>query len=70
MNMDEMKSWYMSKAVWGGLIAVAAGIAGAFGLTIGQEEQAQLVDIIVVLATSAGGLLAVIGRVKATKEVK
>lgn len=68
--MDETKSWYMSKTVWGGLIAVAAGAAGAFGYTIAPDDQAQIVDAVVAVATVAGGLLAVFGRVKASKAVK
>lgn len=68
--MDETKSWYMSKTVWGGLIAVAAGAAGAFGYTIAPDDQAQIVDAVVVVATVVGGLLAVFGRVKASKAVK
>ena len=68
--MDETKSWYMSKTVWGGLIAVAAGAAGAFGYTIAPDDQAQIVDAVVVAATVVGGLLSVFGRVKASKAVK
>ena len=68
--MDETKSWYMSKTVWGGLIAVAAGAAGAFGYTIAPDDQAQIVDAVVVVATVVGGLLSVFGRVKASKAVK
>lgn len=68
--MDETKSWYMSKTVWGGLIAVAAGAAGAFGYTVAPDDQAQIVEAIVAIATVCGGLLAVFGRVKASKAVK
>lgn len=68
--MDETKSWYMSKTVWGGLIAVAAGAAGAFGYTVAPDDQAQIVEAIVAIATVGGGLLAVFGRVKASKAVK
>lgn len=68
--MDETKSWYMSKTVWGGLIAVAAGAAGAFGYTVAPDDQAQIVDAAVVVATLVGGLLSVFGRVMASKAVK
>ena len=67
--MENEKSWYLSKTVWGGLIAVAAGIAGAFGLTIAPEDQAAIADAIVVVASVGGGLLAVFGRIKASKAV-
>ena len=68
--MDETKSWYMSKSVWGGLVAVAAAGLAAFGYTVGADEQSALTDIVVAVAGGIGGLIAIVGRVKATKQVK
>ena len=62
--------WYKSKGVWGGLIAVGAAIAGAFGYMISPEDQASLSEAAVVVAGAVGGVLAVYGRVKAEKMVK
>lgn len=64
------KSWYQSKAVWGGIIAMVAGIAGAFGYSIGAEDQAVVVDSIVAGVGAVGGFLAVYGRVKASSKIK
>jgi len=64
------KKWYQSKAVWGGLIAVAAAIAGAFGYAVSPEEQASLVEAIVAIGGGVGGVLAVYGRVKADSYIK
>lgn len=65
-----MKEWYESKTVWGGLIAVGAAVAGGFGIIIDQDTQDQIAEGIVVIATAAGGLLAIYGRIKADSEIK
>lgn len=68
--MEDTKKWYMSKSVWGGMIAVVAAVAGAFGYMLSPEDQASLTDAAVVVAGAVGGVLAVYGRVKAEKMVK
>jgi len=64
------KKWYESKTVWGGLIAVGAAAAGAFGIVIDADTQDQIAECIVVIATAAGGLLAIYGRIKADREIR
>lgn len=65
----EAKKWWESKAVWGGIVAVLAGASGLFGITLGADEQAQVADAAMAIASAVGGLLAVYGRVKADKKV-
>jgi hypothetical protein len=67
--MDSMKNWYQSKTVWGALIAVAASILQVAGLEVGLEDQAQLSDIAVTLVGAVGGLLALYGRLVATRGI-
>lgn len=64
------KKWYQSKAVWGGLIAVLAAVAGAFGVDIGAEEQSLLADHALELVGAVGGVLAIYGRIKADGRIK
>lgn len=64
------KKWWESKAVWGGLIAVGAAAAGAFGIVIDVDTQDQIAECVVVAATAIGGLLAIYGRVKAEQQIK
>ena len=66
----DTKAWYTSKAVWGGLIAVGASIAGGFGVVVGADTQGQIADFIVIGVGAVGGLLAIYGRVKAGKTIK
>jgi len=70
----EDKRWWMSRGVWGGIVAAAAGIAGAvWGVTLTADEQAHMVDLIVPLASAgsavAGGIAAIVGRVRAKKRI-
>jgi hypothetical protein len=67
---DAVKPWWASKGVWGGLVAVAAGVAGAFGYVVSPEDQATVVEGIVALVGIFGGGLAVYGRIRASKLVK
>lgn len=67
--MEDMKTWYQSKTVWGALIAVAAALLHAGGFELAADSQAELADIAVTLAGAAGGLLAIYGRVVATHAI-
>lgn len=64
--MVDEKSWYESKTIWGSLIAVAAALASAMGISIDGTTQAELADIIVQFAGAAGALVAIYGRLSAT----
>jgi len=68
--MESNKPWYKSKTVWGGIVALLAGIAGIFGYTLGIEEQAVLTSALIGIGSAVGGLLAVYGRVTAVEKVK
>jgi uncharacterized membrane protein len=66
---QNQKPWWQSKTVWGGLVAVGAGIAGLFGLDLDAQAQGALAEHGVAIASAIGGLLAVYGRVKANSKV-
>jgi len=68
--MMDNKAWYTSKAVWGGLVAIGAAVAGGFGVVIDTDTQGQMADLIVVGVGAIGGLLAIYGRIKAEKPIK
>ena len=68
--MDESKAWYASKTVWGGIVAVGAGVAGVFGFTVAPADQEQIVLAATGIAGIIGGLISIWGRVKASKSVK
>lgn len=70
----ETKKWYQSKAVWGGIIAVASGVLGIFGKQIDPATQEFLsqsaVEIATTITTIVGGILAIYGRMRANKVIK
>jgi hypothetical protein len=68
-DMLDMKPWYQSKTVWGALIAIAAPLLGRAGLEVGGAEQAEIAEALTTLAGTVGGLLALYGRLTATKGV-
>jgi hypothetical protein len=64
--MIEEKPWFESKTIWGSLIAVAAALASALGISIDGATQAELTNIIVQFAAAGGALMAIYGRLSAT----
>ena len=67
--MEDFKNIFASRTVWGAIIAVIAGIAGIFGYAISPEDQANLVEIGLAAASTVGGVIAIFGRVKASKKI-
>lgn len=66
----ETKKWYQSKAIWGGIVAVASGLAGLIGVEIDEQTQQDIVNVIVEVGSVVGGVMAIYGRLKANKEVR
>lgn len=71
----DTKKWYQSTAIWGGIVVVCSTLLSAvFKVEVSQDEQQAITGTIVNFVTVAGqllgGLLAVYGRLKATKEIK
>ena len=59
-----------SKTVWGGLVAVGAGIAGLFGYQLDPTVQTGLVELVTSAGAVIGGAIAIYGRIKATHAIK
>lgn len=68
--MDETKNWWESSGVWGGIIAAASPVLGVLlHITILPADQGALAAAIAALASGIGGIVAVIGRVRATATI-
>ncbi|WP_339636186.1 hypothetical protein [uncultured Sulfitobacter sp.] len=63
------KSPLMSLGVLGGSGAVLLGIAQLVGWSLTPNDAAELSDGLKGLATSVAGIVAVIGRIRATKRI-
>ncbi|MBA4783829.1 MAG: hypothetical protein H2045_11515 [Rhizobiales bacterium] len=68
--MTETKPWYLSRAVWGALIAIAASIAATFGILLGEQDQASLTEAILQISGAIGALVALYGRLVASRRLK
>lgn len=68
--MDGTKTWWQSKTVWGGLVAVAAALAKASGAEIPLADQNAITDAVITLMGAVGGLLAIYGRLSARTSIR
>jgi cytochrome bd-type quinol oxidase subunit 1 len=67
--LDTIKGALSSKTVWGGIVTVASVIAGIFGYTVAEGDTAALVEAISQLGAVVGGIIAIVGRIYATKKI-
>lgn len=63
------KPWWQSKAIFGASIAILSGLAGLAGIVIAPEDQQTLANLLFALGPIIGGIIAWIGRVKATNPI-
>jgi len=69
VNATNNEPWYQSRVTWGALVAGAAGVAGLFGVTIGDGERAVLVEGITAALSVVGAVTAIYGRWVARKPI-
>ncbi len=67
--MSEVKTLFSSKTFWGAFVAVLAGALPLLGYQIGAADQAELINSVSGLASAAGGLFAIYGRIVASKRI-
>ncbi|MGH6719627.1 MAG: hypothetical protein ACREER_09945 [Alphaproteobacteria bacterium] len=68
--MTSTKSFLASTTIWGGLVAMIAAGLGFLGYSFAEADQAQVVEWATSLAGMIGGLIAVVGRVRASKRIQ
>ena len=64
--MIDEKPWYLSKTIWGSLVAVGAALASAVGLNIDAQNQQLISDAIMQFIAAGGALFSIYGRLSAT----
>ena len=67
--MYDVKSFFASKTIWGGLIALVASAAAIWGYSITPADQAQIVELITGIGGIIGSVMAIYGRVVATRKI-
>lgn len=68
--MTETKHWWASKAVWGGVLAILAGLLGYFGYSVSAEDQETLALTLASIGSGVGGVLAIYGRIRAKASIE
>lgn len=67
--MTDTKPWYLSRTVWGALVAVGASLAGLAGVHVDPAQQATVVDAVFQVAGAIGGVIALFGRIGASAKL-
>jgi hypothetical protein len=67
--MYDVKSFFASKTIWGGLIALIASAAAIWGYSITPADQAQIVELITGIGGAIGSAIAIYGRIVATRKI-
>jgi hypothetical protein len=65
--MNDTKDWYASTGVWGGILAAGAPLLGTM---LHQEIPSDLVTQLAALFAAVGGVIAIIGRMRATTMIQ
>lgn len=65
--MGTAKPWGQSKAIHGGIIATVSAVLGICSIDVPQESVS---EIVIGVMGVIGAVLAIIGRVKATKPIR
>jgi len=63
--MESVKPWYLSKTIWGSLVAVAAAILSGLGVDFDEQAQSLFVEAVLQAIAVAGSLFAIVGRLGA-----
>ena len=68
--MHEFKSFILSKTFWGAAVALTSAALTLSHYTLTPADAAQAVDLLSGIAGAAGSLLAIYGRVVASKKIR
>ncbi len=67
--MNSVKPWYLSKTILASIITIIMSLGGLFGLPTGLIDNAALADTIMQAITALMGLVAIMGRLTASKKI-
>jgi hypothetical protein len=67
--MNEVKTLTESKTFWGAIVALTGSALSLSHYSLSPADAASAVDLLASIASGIGGLIAIYGRVKATKKI-
>ncbi len=68
--MEDVKKWYQSRSVWGGIVALVAAVCGLLGIQIDAATHDMLVVSLANGAAAIGAVVAIFGRLAAQKTLR
>lgn len=68
--LSDTKSPFASRAVWGGVSAIAGSGLGLLGYTLSPADAQALPVLLSSVAAGVGGIAAIVGRVRASKKIR
>jgi hypothetical protein len=68
--MTEFKVLTQSKTFWGAVVALAGSALALGHYTLTPADAVRAVDLLSAIASAAGGLLAIYGRIVASKKIR
>jgi hypothetical protein len=67
--MTDTKSWYLSRTVWASVVTILLSVAGLVGVSIDAINPEGLTDALLQAATVIAGIVAIVGRLAATRKI-
>ena len=67
--MTNIKPWWQSKTLWGAIVAIASSALGFAGLELGEADAEALTGLLTSLGAAIGGIIAIVGRLKAKSRI-
>ena len=67
--MTDTKPWFLSRTIWASGVSIALAMAGFLGLAPAGLDHAMLTDAAVEIVSALAGVIAIIGRLRATARI-
>lgn len=67
--MTDMKPWWQSKTLWGAIVAIVSSALGLAGFELGDMDAEALTGLLTSLGAAIGGIIAIVGRLKAKSRI-
>jgi hypothetical protein len=67
--MTDIKPWWKSKTLWGAIVTIGSAALGLAGLELGEAEAEALTGFLTSLGAAIGGIIAIVGRLRAKSRI-
>jgi len=67
--MTDMKPWWQSKTLWGAVVTIASAVLGLTGLDLAEADREALTGLLTSLGAGLGGVIAIMGRIRARNRI-